>query len=123
MKQECLKGPLEEKLCCEKKLPIIKSNGSLHLLSTNDIMYVRASRNYSILVDVKMHEYISSKSLKFYQDKLCEYRFIRCHRSFLVNTAFLTDINKKKNEITLNHDLILPCGTDIINQLIARLSI
>lgn len=64
-------------------------------INVHDIVYVEASENYSWLHLSNGKKFLSGKSLKHYVDELKANRFVRIHRSYLVNLSFVKAYEKK----------------------------
>lgn len=66
------------------------------VVPVNTILYAQADDNYSIihLKDGKRH--VVSKTLKFFDELLCELGFIRIHKSHLVNLSGIVEYKKGK---------------------------
>ena len=63
--------------------------------------------------DKKIYAIVENQEYGFYdtmanlEERLPEY-FVRCHRSFLVNSKKIKNVYVKKGEIELEHDMIVP---------------
>lgn len=87
-----LKNNLNNNLSPKITLP---TSTSIKFVDVKDIMYIKGDGGYS-------HFYLSdgstvmvSKTLKVYEDVLKEQKaFFRCHKSFIVNVAFISDYVK-----------------------------
>ncbi|RYU95783.1 LytR/AlgR family response regulator transcription factor [Emticicia agri] len=60
----------------------------------NEIVYLEADQNYSILHLKNGHKSLSAFTLKHYHNKLGINHFLRIHRSFLLNPEYISDIYK-----------------------------
>ncbi len=124
MKTKCLKSGTDKRLCCEKKVLITRPNGTVHLVYSDDIVLVKADRNYSVVVvaDTEGQEFVSTKPLKHFQEKLCGNKFVRCHRSFIINTSFVTDVNKKEKQVVLRGETAISSNGETIDRLLKHLA-
>lgn len=76
--------------------------GGFDLIPLNMLLYLRADGNYTELYHIEekegtkvMTKTLSSKGLKYFEEKLSAYPFMRIHDSYIVN---LTKIIKYANE-------------------------
>lgn len=58
-------------------------------LLLSQIEYLRADRNYTHVYLTDGTRLILSKTLKYYQILLASHGFVRCHKSYLVNPAYI----------------------------------
>ncbi|MBK6264366.1 LytTR family transcriptional regulator DNA-binding domain-containing protein [Marivirga sp. S37H4] len=78
----------------------IKSNGILIKIKLSDILYVEAKDKMCIIGMAE--ELIETRmSLQKLEEKLPIDRFLRIHRSFIINTKEISQINLSKNEVQL----------------------
>lgn len=81
----------------EKNFRLSLSKGNrLFFVAPSDISYCAADDNYTILHTVQGEEYTMSRTLKDIEEMLTPYGFIRVHKSFLVNSAHV--LNVENNE-------------------------
>jgi two-component system LytT family response regulator len=73
----------------------IKVNDSILFIPIDNVMYVEANDNYSNLFCVSGEQLLVTNTLKFIEDQLLSFDFIRCHRSFLVNPNHIKELNCK----------------------------
>jgi DNA-binding LytR/AlgR family response regulator len=66
-----------------KKL-FIEFEGETILIKPEDIYYFEV-RDKTVIIKTKINTYTSSHPLKYYETKLKNYNFYRCHRAYLVN--------------------------------------
>ena len=59
----------------------------------NEIIRLEGDRNYTNFYFTNQRKYLSSKTLKEYEEILAEKGFIRVHKSHLVNAAFVKSVN------------------------------
>jgi two-component system, LytTR family, response regulator len=67
----------------------IPSVGEVKYIDTNNIIRLEAERNYTRFHIHKGNSFISSKTLKEYEIILKDHRFIRVHKSHLVNLSYV----------------------------------
>lgn len=65
-------------------LAVMKENRTI-FLDLDEIVYIQADAHYSLVHDMKIH-YFCNLSLSDLEKRLPEDRFLRVHRSFIVNT-------------------------------------
>ena len=89
---------------------IINTKAHVYIIKPENILYVKASSNYSKIYDIDGHEIISSKTLKYFVDKLIEKGFIRVHTGTLVNLEKVKGIKKRNGNYTLilENDIKIP---------------
>lgn len=76
----------------------IRHNGKMTKLLLDDILYLEADRNYCVVVCDSLN-YTLSNSLKVVADKLPESKFVRVHRSYMVNISKLDSVAEDHIEI------------------------
>ncbi len=85
---------LKPQASAELKFLLVKNTGSTTRIPMNDIMYIESNGNY-IHICTKKEKTISRNSLEWAEESLPKNQFLRVHRSFLVNTNFVSRINAK----------------------------
>ncbi|MBI2418487.1 MAG: response regulator transcription factor [Ignavibacteriales bacterium] len=83
----------------------IKVNSRFVKIHYNDILYIEAQGDY-IQVHVKDKKYIMYNSMSEMQKRLPDNRFVRVHRSYIINLAYVTGVKQafvqlSENEIPL----------------------
>ncbi len=79
------------------------------LLTLNDIMHLEADSNYSIFCMNNGDKLIVSKILKEYEELLPENKFVRVHKSSIINISYVKEYNYKNGfQITLYNGTIIP---------------
>jgi len=78
----------------EGKITLPQQDG-FQVLDVSDILYCKADDNYTeiFLVDKKI---LVSKTLKYFEEALAEFHFVRIHKSFLVNINEVVKYKKGK---------------------------
>ena len=69
-------------------------NGS-RIVQIDEVNYFEASNNYCVIHMINRDEFVISKTLKEYEEILGDNRFIRIHKSFLVNRDQISAYNRK----------------------------
>ena len=91
---------LEENKNTEVQKIVIKTTNKTYFIDVTKILYCQSEGSYSKIV-LKESSILASKNLKYFQDLLAEYSFIRTHQSYLVN---------KKHIIRLENDILILNG-------------
>jgi DNA-binding LytR/AlgR family response regulator len=78
----------------EDKILMVKDGGSTVRIQLNEVLYIESNGNY-INIHTKKEKIISRQSLEWVQEQLPGNRFIRIHRSFIVNSKFVSRIHSK----------------------------
>ena len=83
-------------------------NGS-RIVQIDEVNYFEASNNYCVIHMINRDEFVISKTLKEYEEILGDNRFIRIHKSFLVNRDQISAYNRKDGmSIELKNGAELP---------------
>ncbi len=85
----------------------IKSGHEYHKVLIEDIIMINSDRDYTEL-NTSNGKHLSNNSLKYWEDTLSEYRFIRVHKSYLVNENKITRITA--TEVELINRIQIPIG-------------
>ena len=97
----------------------VKVKNRLTKVRFEEVRYLEANDIYSILV-TDQSSFILSYSLKVLEEKLPDRRFMRVHRSYIVNTEH---INAIEDNYILIADKNIPIGKTYREDLMKRLSI
>ncbi|WPR76002.1 LytTR family DNA-binding domain-containing protein [Algoriphagus sp. NG3] len=62
---------------------VLKTADNRYLIAVKDILHLEADGSYTVFY-TKEQKIMASKNLKYYEDLLQEYDFVRCHQSHLV---------------------------------------
>lgn len=82
----------------------VSSLSGIVFINLEDILYVEASSNYSILVLLNCEKVIVSKTLKDVQEILENRNFFRIHRQYIVNLNKVKLFNKNDCMLTMEND-------------------
>ncbi|MGV6861675.1 MAG: LytR/AlgR family response regulator transcription factor [Putridiphycobacter sp.] len=86
----------------DQKMVIPQMDG-FEVVQIADIIRAEAADNYTILFLNQNRKYTLSKTLKFYEELLSEYGFLRTHKSHLVNADHILKYKKgKTGELTMS---------------------
>lgn len=98
----------------------VKDGDNTFIIKTADILYLKAENRKTIMV-TKNGSYKSRTSLQAWEDKLNELGFIRCHRSYIVNSDYilkLIHIIGEYKELTLGYcNVNIPISRQYVNCL------
>ncbi len=89
----------------------IRNKGILEFRNKNNITYLEASGSYVYIGFDDKSRYLQSRNLRYYETLLDEDKFIRIHKSYLVNVSFIRSFDPKSLEITLNDGNTIVCST------------
>lgn len=100
----------QENISKENEIPhdkplYIKQDSIYKKISAKDIIYLEADGNYTVL-HTKEKKYTYSMVLRKIQEKLHFPFFLRIHRSYIINTDYVTSF--ESNSITLDNRYKLP---------------
>jgi two-component system LytT family response regulator len=109
------------------KIAISKSKITLphahgyHVIDLEEIMYVEADSNYSIFHLKKGDKMVISKPLKEFELYLEEGKFMRIHKSIIINFLFVTEYSSKNGtQVTLKDGTTLPVSRRRSNEFQER---
>lgn len=88
----------------------IKQGFSNKDILIKDILYIECNDHQLTLRTMKGEEYQMYGSLQSAENDLKKYDFVRVHRSYLVNQAYITDV--EKTDVRLIGDLAVPVAKD-----------
>jgi len=88
----------------------IKQGFSYKNILIKDILYIECSGHKLTLKTVRGEDYQLYGSLQTIENELAKYDFIRVHRSYLVNQAYIKDI--EKTDVLLEGNAAVPLGKD-----------
>lgn len=92
---EKAKKIIEQERQTESQAIYIKVDGKLIAINPKDITYVEAMSDYILIHTSQQRQYITYARLKNFEEKLKSYLFFqRIHRSFIVNTKYISLIEK-----------------------------
>jgi len=87
-----------------QKMVLPKMDG-FDVVKIADIIRVEAADNYAVVYAIRHKKYVISKTLKYYEDLLTDYGFLRSHKSHLVNLSHILKYKKgKTGELFLTED-------------------
>lgn len=82
----------------------------MYRIKTDDIIYLEAVQRKIEVVTTKERFQVSNYTLNGLQDELTD-NFVRCHRGYIVNTLYISKIDKVQNVLDLEYtDIRIPIG-------------
>lgn len=90
------------------KKVVIRVKSKSVIIDFTNVIYVVAFKKGSLLVTLDGDEKELSCSLQKIYEDIKPLRFIRCHKSFLVNIDYIVSFNK--TECTLRNGITIPKG-------------
>jgi DNA-binding LytR/AlgR family response regulator len=97
----------------------IKTNSTLHKISTKEILWVEALGDY-ITMHLEAKKYIIHSKMKTIESKLSPDKFVRVHRSFIVS---IDHINSIDDSIIVMDKKLIPIGAVYKDKLMRRLNL
>ncbi len=105
---------------------VVKEQGSIKIIPLEQILYIEAANDY-IKIHTKEKYYLKLQTMSVVENSLPENQFVRIHRSYLLNIAFLHRIEPMDKESyvarLLNNDTRLPISRSGQNLLKKALGI
>lgn len=88
---------------------VVKNGNKIKIIPVNEVLYLEAADDY-----VKVHTtegyFLKSKTMGHFENTLDDDLFCRCHRSYLVNTQFITRIDPYEKD---GHVAVLKNGAKV----------
>lgn len=104
-----------------KKL-VIHQKQSIRIINIDDLICIKADGAYSVLV-TQDDKLIVSQSLKQLEEQLQEHhKFIRCHRSYIINIECVKEASKSRGKITLSNGEEIAATLEGIDIVIEKIS-
>ena len=101
---------------------MLKNLEAIHIVSVENIVYVKSDNNYSEFYINDNRKIITSKPLKHYDTQLQPYAFFRTNQSFLVNLNFAKTFHKKDHMLELSSSECIPVSMNKVNALLNHLN-
>lgn len=107
----------------KNKVVSFRLEGRERLEYIENIVYIEGNRNY-VKVYTLGGNFLTYGTIKYWSNQLITYKFVRIHKSYLVNLRYILEINYGTNNVHIkNMEKILPIGRtyrmelkDIINK-------
>ncbi len=97
----------------------IKTEGKLVRLTYDDVLYIESVGNYARFVTADQR-YLIPSTIKALEEKINSARFMRVHRSYIVNLLKITDI--RENDLFIDGTEI-PISKSLRNEVLKRIVI
>lgn len=80
-------------------------------VAVEQILYLEADKEYTRVITAG-HTYLSNYGITLLEEKLDPAKFIRIHRSYIVNIAFIKEVRKEPNnyQVLMTNDSVLNIG-------------
>ena len=117
---------LSEQINSEKPEKIAVPSGSdLLLLNLSEIRYIKGEGSYSEIFMINNTKYLVSRNLKNFEEVLCDNkRFIRIHKSYIINFDQAVSFNKSSNGwLSLQGGVKVPVSSDKTSFILDKISI
>ncbi|WP_234859468.1 LytR/AlgR family response regulator transcription factor [Aquimarina aquimarini] len=106
-----------------KKISITDAKG-IYVIDIYSVIYCLSNGNYTTFILNSRKEIIISKNLKYFENKLADYGFIRVHKSYLVNLAHIDYLAKEDGgTIIMQNNDTLPISKNFKKGLYERMNI
>ena len=96
----------------------VKVNSSLVRIDLEDILFIEAKGDY-VLFKTKEKGYIVHSTIKAIEEKLDDNKFVRVHRSYIVNITKIVDIEENN---LLIEKLVIPISRSQKSNLLSKLN-
>lgn len=112
----------------QKEIPekiAIPSEKNLILLNISEILYIKGDGPYSEVFLTDGTKHLVSRTLKNFEDILQnDKRFLRIHKSYLVNFDFAVSYNKSDNGwLNLKNEISVPVSSEKTNLILEKIAI
>lgn len=89
-----LQDQFSSKLTTEKKITLREQN-SIHIIKTTDIIYCFSEGNYTTVYTINpTKKIVISKNMKYFEELLTDFGFLRVHNSYIVNNEKIEKYDK-----------------------------
>ncbi len=78
----------------EDKKIVLKTFDSIHMVKVQDVIRCESDHNYTTFYFINGRKITVSKTLKEYDEMLCDYGFFRTHQSHLINMNHISSFEK-----------------------------
>lgn len=105
----------------DEKIITIQDGKNNYQIKVNEILFIQADHVYSKIVNVQQKELIIRKTLQQVLELLDFDFIIYCHRSYIVNSKFITSWNQ--DEIILNKETSIPISRSRKNEVLEKIKL
>tara|TARA_B100000401_G_scaffold437832_1_gene384422 strand:+ start:841 stop:1593 length:753 start_codon:yes stop_codon:yes gene_type:complete len=99
----------------------VKSKSRLIKLNTNDVIYIEALKDY-VVINTPSARYTIHSTMKDIQKKMPEDKFLRVHRSYIINLNKISEI-ESPNLILEGNKKIIPIGGSFKDGLLSKINL
>jgi DNA-binding LytR/AlgR family response regulator len=78
----------------------LQTNGIIRFATVSEIVYLKAKDNYTCFVLEDLSQFTVCKTLQNFETVL-GHLFYRCHKTYLVNSIYIKEINTRNRQILL----------------------
>lgn len=100
---------------------LVRTQGKQELLKPSSIVYMEGDRRYTIIHLMNNESIRVAKNLSHFEEKLQHFKFLRVHKSYLVNLNFVSSI-LNSGEILLQNEIQIKTSRTGRTKLIDTLS-
>jgi len=112
-------GQLNNENLIIKEAIFIKEKRVFNKLAFSDILYIKSAHIYIEIILKSKKKYVVRGSLNDILEKL-NYNFIRAHRSYIVNTAYLEQVSYTSLKL---YDTTIPIGKKYRQNILAKVNV
>jgi two-component system, LytTR family, response regulator LytT len=91
----------------EKRIKVLGPNGMERYPYISDIVYLKGDDNYTLIHLNEGSKFLVRKTLSIFEAEF-GFLFIRCHKSYLVNSMYISGLDRKSSELILNSGKKIP---------------
>lgn len=94
-----------------------------YFINVNDVLYCNADGAYTVICFINQTKIYQSHNLKYFEEMLEQYGFVRTHHSWLVNKIHIKQFDKKADALVLINNEQVPVAQrkkDIIAESLKR---
>ena len=89
---------------------VVKTNNTIKIIPVNDIRYIEAQDDY-VMIHTQEGKFLKQQTMKYFEQSLVHERFIRIHRSYIINVHEILRIEpyeKTSYQIIIKGNTVLP---------------
>ena len=76
---------------------VVKSGRKIHVIPVETIYYLESQDDF-VMIYCKEGHFMKQKTMKFFEEHLDKEQFVRIHRSYLLNLAFISEIQQYEKD-------------------------
>lgn len=101
---------------------VIQLQDKTLFLDFDEIYYLEAESNYTHIHMFDGNSYMTSKTIKYYEELLKQQGFFRSHQSFLINLSYIREYSKPDHTIVLKNGKHIPVSKNKKDGLLKKLT-